>query len=386
MEVIVLLYLAILLVVAKMFGEIADKLGASSLVGEVIAGILLGPVLGIVVLPNDINAALAPFVGLGMLFLLFLSGLATKFEDMKGELYIGGIITIAGGVLTAAASFLFGLFFFNDLMIAIFIAIALISSSTVVAVRSLQNIGEQNSLIGKRILAIMLIDDVMAMTALAIMMMYVNSGSILMFDIVKLILVIAGFIGVVLAVGPKISDKVFSKLHKFQDEEIVFSVALVFLLIISSISGMLGLATVTGAFLAGIILNNINYVDTDIVPKVKTIGYGFFIPLFFAYIGLSLKLDAILSSAFIIILLTAITILTKFSAGAFFTKYLGIKKHERMIIGASMIPRADYSLVIASIALSIGMITANIYSIVIAVVLITILVTPIIMKEVKWMR
>jgi len=385
MDVIILLYIALLLVVAKFFGEIVNKIGISSLVGEVFAGILLGPILGVVVLPNDINAQLAPFVGLGMLFLLFLSGLSTRFEDMKGDLYVGGIITVIGGVLTAVAGFLFGLFFFNDIMISIFIAVALISSSTVVAVRSLENIGEQNSYIGKRVLAIMLIDDVMAMTALAIMMMYVSSGKIFMFDIFKLILVIAGFIGVVLALGPKVSDKIFSRLHKFEDDEIIFSIALVFLLIIASISGMLGLATVTGAFLAGVILNNIQYVN-ELVPKIKTIGYGFFIPLFFAYIGLALKLDAILSSIFIVLLLAVITILTKFSAGAFFSKYLGIKKHERMIIGASMIPRADYSLVIANVALSIGMITANIYSIVVAVVLITIVITPVIMKEVKWMR
>ena len=385
MDVIILLYIALLLVVAKFFGEIVNKIGISSLVGEVFAGILLGPILGVVVLPNDINAQLAPFVGLGMLFLLFLSGLSTRFEDMKGDLYVGGIITVIGGVLTAVAGFLFGLFFFNDIMISVFIAVALISSSTVVAVRSLENIGEQNSYIGKRVLAIMLIDDVMAMTALAIMMMYVSSGKIFMFDIFKLILVIAGFIGVVLALGPKVSDKIFSRLHKFEDDEIIFSIALVFLLIIASISGMLGLATVTGAFLAGVILNNIQYVN-ELVPKIKTIGYGFFIPLFFAYIGLALKLDAILSSIFIVLLLAVITILTKFSAGAFFSKYLGIKKHERMIIGASMIPRADYSLVIANVALSIGMITANIYSIVVAVVLITIVITPVIMKEVKWMR
>ncbi|MFH1420663.1 MAG: cation:proton antiporter [Candidatus Aenigmatarchaeota archaeon] len=382
MDATILIGIAVLLLAAKIFGEAAARLRISPIVGEIFAGIVVGPLFHLI----NIGSQFGDLLSFGILFLLFLSGLSSRIEDIKNEAYTGVALCIAGGALSAVLGYAFGMIFFQDQLTAVFIAVAIISSSTAVAVRSMVDIGEIETANGKKVLAVMMSDDVMAVAALAILTAYITSGNIVFDDATKLVLMILGFFIVLASVGTKIVNKLVSIGQKMRDEQAIFSLALVVLFIVAAISEKIGVAAVTGAFLAGLILSKNSFVSPVIVPKVKTIGYGLFIPLFFAYTGMSVDLNALHAFIVPILVLTVLAIAGKLVGVLLTGRYFGIKKRELFIIGTAMVPRGEYALVISQIALTVGAISRDVFSIVMGVVLLTIIATPLLMQLAKRKR
>lgn len=378
-ETILLLNIALLLIVAKIFGEIAERLKISAMVGEVVAGLMLGPIL-LVVMPNEFLEQLASF---GILFLLFLIGLSTHYEQVKKDIYTGSFLAISGTMLSLVFGFVAGWLIFDSIEVGIFIGIAILSTSTAITIRSLIDAGELHTRVYEMALAIDMADEVIAILALSLLTTFFTLGGVQIGEIVALFFIILGLIVVIMSAGAKIVGRTLSLVQKMRDEQILVAVPLVIVFLVAFISESVGVAGVTGAFLAGMMLSQSHLTKPSILPKMKTLGYGFFIPLFFAYSAVILDLSALIEFWWLILLLVVLGIAAKAFGVGFVSRYYGLRGREQRLLAASMIPRGEYSIVIAQIALSAAIITATLYTIIIAFVIITILITPIILRILK---
>lgn len=381
-EIVLLLDIALILLVAKVFGEIAERLKVSSLVGEVFAGVLLGPIL-LIVQPNAFLEQIASF---GIIFLLFIIGLNTRFEDIKKDTYKAGVLAALGAGFSFIAGFAIGLSIFNSFNTGIFLGIAMLSTSTAITLRALVDAGEIKTRIYEMAVSINMADEVIAILALSLLTTYFTYGTVQLWTILGLFLAVLGFIIVIMTAGTNIITRFLSLFKLAQDEYMFVSIPLVIAFIVAFISQQVGIAAVTGAFLAGMTMSKSRLTESVILPNVKIIGYGFFIPLFFAYSAVMFDINTIYSAWPVILLFLVLGAVAKLIGIGYFSKTLKFDSREQMMLGIGMIPRGEYSIVITQIALGAGIITNNIYTIVISFVVLSILITPILMKLVMRQR
>lgn len=370
------LSLGVLLFVTKIFGELAEKIGFSSIAGEVIAGILLGPSVLNLVVANDSIEVISM---LALLLLFFIAGLSIAFEEIL-DVYKSIIIAIFSGSLSFFLSFLVSKLFGFDTLASLVIGIAMISTSIGVSVRTLTEIGEIYSKSAKTMISASFSDDILVILALSLLFAYVNINSISNFSLLKVFLIVIGFYVIILNLGVFISKKLTSFFASMKDEQALISMALVTMFIVSILAEKLNIIAVTGAFLAGMMLAKSEYAQSSIIPKAKVIGYGFLIPIFFAYIGLKVELSALSSGFFLLIAIFLAELIGKYLGGYLGAKFTGMENSDSIKIGAGLIPMGEYTLVTAILALTTGIIQIEIYSILVSIVLLTTFVTPRILK------
>lgn len=379
MIVTLLLSIAALLFLAKILGEFTERIGLSTLLGEILAGVILGSILHFVS-PGE---TLGEIATIGIVLLMFILGTSVKFEEIKPNIYSASFLAIAGGMFSFVAGLVLGVFIFNDLMIGIFIGIAILSTSTPSTLRILHESGEFNTRHGKMIVTMDLADTVLAILAFAAFLTYININAIIINDLTKLFFLIIGFMILIITIGTKASSRMEKHLNRLHDPDIFMSMALVFVFIIAAISEQIGLAAITGAFLAGMMLSNNKMTEPRILPKMKVLGFGFLIPLFFAYSAIVFEFSTLFSYGLIIISLVIVGVFAKLIGCGYLAKNFGFKTREWLMMGVGMVPRGAVNIVIAQVALTQGVINSSIYTIIITFTLITIILTPILFKIVR---
>lgn len=374
----ILLDIALILLAAKILGEITERVGVSSLVGEVLAGLILGPIL-LVVQPSNFLDNLAAF---GILFLMFLMGLHTNFEDIKKDAYKGGVLAVISTGLGFIGGFAIGMFVFNDIIIAVSIGVAILSSSTAIALRSLLDVGEVKTRVYDIALATELADEIIAILALSLLITYFTYGAVQIWTVIALFFAILGFFVAIMTAGAKIVSKFLNAFKIMKDENILISIPLVIIFFVAFLSEQVGIAGVTGAFLAGMAMSKSGVTEGVIEPKIKVIGYGFFIPLFFAYSAVISDIHAIFTSVYVVLMLVVVIIAASLVGIGYMSRFYKLDMKERLMLGASVVPRGEYAIVVSQVALAAAIITREVYSIIIAAVLITIIVTPLLLRAI----
>lgn len=375
-DVIILLDLAIILVVAKVFGEIAERVKIDPLVGEILAGLLVGPVL-LWVHPSEFIEQMA-FIGI--IFLMFLLGLSTRFDDFKKDIYAGSALAIGGAALSFIGGFVIGEVVFNSFNIGLFLGVAMISTSTAIPIKALIDMGEFRTKVGQMLVVISMADDIIAILGVSLLATYFTVGTIQLWQSVALFFAMLGFILFVLTAGSRASDRALSIFQRMRDEQILITIPIIIVFILAFISQRVGVAAITGAFLAGMAMSRSVYNEPIIAPKIKTIGYGLFIPIFFAYSALIIQLDKLMSYWWLIIILLAVGIVAKVIGSGWTARFYGFRGREQGIIAIGMIPRGEYGIIVSQIALGLGVITGELYAAVIGFVVLTIIATPIAMR------
>lgn len=368
-----LLSMGLLLLFAKIFGELAERLGVASLVGEIAAGIFLGPLVGI--------AALGPFMSvvitLGTIFLLFYSGLEVRLEDIKSDLYTASALASLGGLASAGLAFAVGYYFFNDALTAIVIGIVLISTSNGTVFRILEQTGKFRSSIGRMIIATTIADDVVGIIALSFFTSLVLKSSIYFNELFQLLLISLGFYLFILTLGTRVFNGMLGITGLFRDEQIFVALPVSLAFLASLFTENLGLSFATGAFLTGMSMSKSRFASAVIIPKIRTMSQGFLVPLFYAAVGTLLVFKEI-NYALVLLLLAAALLgkLVLFIAGYF----IGLRNNESKLLGVIMTPRGDSNIVFAQIALLLGAISVGIYSTLIFVIIATTLIAPVLLK------
>ena len=366
---------------AKAFGLLARKLRAPQVVGEIVAGLLIGPsVLGLVQLNDFLNVC----AQIGVVMLMFSAGLGTNLRDLlrtgPKALAIacaGVLVPLAGGTLLYQCFYGFSPWGSEKFFTAVFIGVIMTATSVSITVETLKELGKLKTQLGTTILSAAIIDDVIGILVLTFVVGFKNPksnpwqvgfGTIAFFALS----VVVGFIIYKIF---KLVDKRYPRTHRIPILALMLCFGLSYLA-----ERVFGIADITGAYVAGIILCNLR--DSDYIEeKLDINSYMIFGPIFFASIGLKTSIDGItwdlvlFSVAFVLVGLSAKIV----GCGAM-SRLCGFKGKDPLIIGVGMMTRGEVALIVAQRGLSEGMISSVYFTSVILLIIISSIATPIFLK------
>ncbi len=369
-----LLPLAGILILAKLVALLSKQVGLPAVFGELMVGILVGPAVLGFLHETDFLKIVAQ---LGVIMLMFIAGLETDLVLMRKVGKAAFLTASAGVIAPLALGTLAGLAFGLPLFVSLFLGTALTATSVSISAETLQELGKLRTRAGTTILGAAVIDDVMGVIILALVLGE-TSGSNIVFPLVKMVI----FFGVAIIVGIKFLPWINRHLVKWHShtEEAVLAVVLALALVYSWAAEELGgVAAITGAYLLGVLLSRLE-IKTRLEKGVHSIGYGFFIPIFFVDIGLQANFAGLMSAAALTLVVAALAVVSKI-IGCGLGAWAGrLKRSEAVIVGVGMISRGEVALVIAALGLGEGLISINIFSIIIFMTVFTTLVTPLLLK------
>ncbi len=383
--------LFILFLAAKVAGAAFARLGQPAVIGELLAGVLIGPhALGlagtadpalVALFHGDAAAAqeatnlvLDLLAELGVIVLLFFVGLETRLSDLLGV----GRRAVLVGVLGVLAPFAagYGLLTLRGAApaTALFVAAALVATSTGITARVLRDLGVLHATEARIILGAAVIDDILAMIILATVSQLGPRGTVDPLDIGLIAAQAVGFTLFVALLGVRAISRFQTHLERLPLANAPLVLALALMLGLATLATRVGLAAIIGAFLAGLVLAQAKerYALEDAALPI----YEFLVPFFFVIMGTrvdpALFLDArIIGDA---LLLTAVAVLAKLlGAGA---GGLGLGLRSAALIGTGMVPRGEVGLIVASLGLSRGLIAAEFFSVVVVMSILTTLIVP----------
>lgn len=372
-----LLDIALILTLTKALGLFSKKISLPPVVGALIAGILLGPIGINVIEPTSTITALAE---IGVIVLMFQAGLETDIDELKESGLAAFIIAVIGVVVPLAGGFLVAKAFNPDMMENIFIGVILTATSVSITVQTLQEMGKLKGRVGTSILGAAIIDDVLGVVLLSVI---TSIGSASGSGITSVFMTIGKLVAFILIAGIG-GVFVYRFFHWIEERGMrrrripVFAFA--FCLFLSFFAELFGIADITGAYMAGVILCRTNAHDY-INRKVECVSYMLITPIFFANIGLKTTVSG-MSSAIIIftILLCIVAVLSKMIGCGIGAKICGYTGKEALQIGVGMISRGEVALIVAEKGLKVGIMPPELFSPIVIVVVITTLLTPILLR------
>jgi Kef-type K+ transport system membrane component KefB len=376
--------LSIILLSAKMAGYLSVRFGQPSVLGELLVGILLGPsiinLLNLSFIEHELAETVAKLGELGVLLLMFLAGLELHFDEMKRNLRVAVFAGLMGVVWPVLLGWGVGLLFGLDQSASIFLGLTLGATSVSISAQTLIELKALRSRVGLSLLGAAVFDDILIILLLSVFLALQGGGggtSDILLIIVRMILFLVLSIMFGLWALPWIIRR-FSSLPVSQG---LLTISLVIMLAYGIASEYLGgMAAITGAFLAGLMLAR-THEKERIESGMHALAYGLFVPIFFVNIGLSINLREFQLQA---LLFTIVVILVAISGkwlGSGWGAWLGgLSKHESIQLGAGMISRGEVGLIVASVGVKDKLVSAEEFSAIVVMVLITTLVTPPILR------
>lgn len=378
--------LALILLSTKLFGLLTKRFNMPQVVGALLAGVILGPaVLGVM----SETAFIKEVAEIGVIVLMFCAGMETDIQELKNSGKASFIIAVAGVLVPIAGGFAVAYFFNRPGMIEsdatgtvflqnMFIGVILTATSVSITVETLKEIGKLKTSSGNAILGAAIIDDILGIIALTIITSMADSSV----NIVNVLLKIVAFFAFSAVVGYlfyKFYAHWFEKSGKGMHRHSI--VVFVFCLLMSYVAEeWFGVADITGAFIAGLIIS-CTQKTKYVAAKFDTLSYLLLSPVFFASIGLKVVLPNMNGTLVLFAtLLTLVAVLTKIigcGLGAKLCKYSG---KDCIRIGVGMISRGEVALIVASKGEAVGLMGTNFLGPIVIVVLITTIVTPILLK------
>ncbi len=377
-----LLSIVLILIFTKIGGIISRKLKMPEVLGALIAGVILGPVVLNVVQYDDNIKLLS---NLGVIMLMFLAGLETNVEEFKKAGLSSLIIAVAGIILPLVLGTLGAYMFFDNFWENIFVGVILTATSVSITVETLKELGKLNTRAGINILGAAVIDDILGLILISIVLAVAQtsgsstgiSGTLsIVYVFIKIILFcLFSIIGVIYL--PKYINK-FTNYIKPSREFLTFSIA--FAILIAYIAEVLGIAAITGAYICGLMLSSLTHKEY-LERNIKAISSGFLSLIFFASVGIEANLKGLNTEVFFITLVMfTIAVVGKVIGCGGAARLLKMSKSESIQIGAGMISRGEVAIITANIGLQKGIISEEIFLPTLIVVILTTIITPILLK------
>ncbi|MCT4592752.1 MAG: cation:proton antiporter [Anaeromicrobium sp.] len=366
-----LLHIGIILLGAQIGGIISRRLRQPVVLGQIIVGILLGINL---IEKTELVSQLAE---IGVIFLMFIAGLEADVDELKASGKSSTAIAILGVVvpmgLVSGAAYLMG----QSMASSIILGLISIATSVSISVQTLKEIGFLRSKQGIAILGAAIIDDIIGiiLLTLTIGMVRPNAHSGVFSVIIKIIT----FFIITFVLGYIIIKVVLKIHHKFNLRRVIVSYSLIFCLLLAYLSEDLGVAAVTGAYFAGVILSMTPY-RHKISHDIQIVSDSFFTPIFFVSIGLGVELNELGYGILFSLILVLLGIIGKIFGCGFGARATGFSLRESLQVGIGMVPRAEVSIIIANLALSLNLIGDKEFSSAIVLVVATTLMTPSLLK------
>jgi Kef-type K+ transport system membrane component KefB len=388
-----LLALVILLPVAKVAGWLVEKLGQPAVLGELLAGMLLGnlSLVGLHALDYlKTDLGLEILSGLGVILLLFEVGLDSSLADLLKVGLSSFIVATIGVVLPFGFGWMVSSFLLSEhsLYVHAFIGATLCATSVGITARVLQDINKIHTREAKIILGAAVIDDVLGLVVLAIITGLIigtrTGASLTTTSIIWLITKVATFLAGSILLGVFFLPRVVRQVAKAKSKGMLFTFALAFCFLLSYLSTLIGLAAIVGAFAAGLILEGVPFQDflhederspEDMLHPLST----FLVPLFFLSMGIKIDLASLLRVEVIglALALTFVAIIGKQACG-----WGAVEKGlNRLSIGLGMVPRGEVGLIFAGVGLTLNVdgeriLDESTFAAILVMVMITTLITP----------
>ena len=354
----ILLDCGIILFATKAVGMITRKLGLPQVVGMILAGLLVGPALfvhtafpGLIHPTAEEMNVLKSFSQIGVVFILFSSGLETDFREMKRSGIAATCIAFAGVAVPILFGTVVSLLFMgglhaaadhDKLMNALFIGCILSATSVGITVETLRELGKLNTRIGTTVLSAAIIDDVIGIVVLSILTGLSGGGSILV-----TLLRVAGFFFFTAIAGwiLRRAFRLLVRIYPHKRRTSIFAFAACFFFAYAA-EKFFGIAAITGAYMAGLMLSGLG--DTKFVDrKVIVSGYMFFTPMFFAYIGISADFSGFtLGSMWFVLGFVAAGIIGKIAGCGAVARCFRYNRRDSAAAGVGMIARGEVALAV----------------------------------------
>lgn len=373
--------LAIIIIFAKLFGIGARRIKVPQVVGEIIAGLIIGPsLLGWV----DNTAFIGQMAEIGVILLMFSAGLGTDIKELKKTGPIAFLIACAGVFVPLVCGTAYYMIFYGigslsspEFIEAVFVGTIMTATSVSITVETLRELGFIKSRVGTTVMAAAIIDDVIGIIVLTFVISFRDSS-------VKLSAVcFRTFMFFIFAIGVGFLTY---KLFQFIDQKYphtrripIAGLALCFAMAYIA-EEMFGIADITGAYVAGIILCSIS--DSDYIARKMDINsYMLFGPIFFASIGLKTDLaDFSASLLWFSVGFVLVALLAKIIGCSIMAKICRFSLHESLICGVGMMTRGEVALIVSQKGLSVGLISPVYFSSVILLILVSSITTPVLLK------
>lgn len=386
--------LLILLVVAKVFGEIFERFKQPAMIGEILAGIIVGPsLLNLVHRTEDIKV----ISELGIFLLVIIAGLEIDLDDilksLKGRNIIISLMAFFVPIFSGIAV---GYYFDKGIMTTVFIGLCVAITALPVSIRILMDLGKINSYIGKKIISVAIFDDVLALTILGLIlnikdteMSVVDVMKNASISLLKLILFVA-ILYAAYSMIKKLSNRenyLERELNRIllilRGKESLYAIFFVFVLTFSTITESLGLHFIIGAFFASMLISEklVGKKHLDSFHNTTNgLAMGFLAPIFFAGIGLEFNITSIQNIALLLSVIL-VSYISKIFGGFLGGKLAGLNTKTSITLGIGLNARGIMELVIANIAYKAGLINSEIFSILVIMGVLTTLSTPIMLKK-----
>ncbi|MGI8897840.1 MAG: cation:proton antiporter [Pyrinomonadaceae bacterium] len=367
----ILLALFLMLLAAKLAAELFERLRQPAVVGEILAGVLIGPsVLGLVA-PSEFVSMLAE---IGVIFLLFSVGLETKPSSIFQVGKTAVLVAVLGVVLPFFGGWLLMRLWGATSISSLFVGTALVATSVGITARVLAGLQLLNTRVARIILGAAVIDDILGLLVLSVVSS-TSAGTINYWELGTTALLAIGFTAFVALIGARVVTRVAPRIHNLRISESLFIAGLVLCLGLAVAVSFIGIAAIIGAFLAGMALAEATEGDERLHTQTNGV-MEFLVPFFLVNIGMQLQLSVFRdwSLVWLALAVTLVALVTKLigcGAGAW---SLGLKRAAQ--VGVGMMPRGEVGIVVAQIGLSLGVIDARLYAVVLFMAVATTLIAP----------
>ena len=373
--------LAIIIIAAKVCGIAARKLKAPQVVGMIIAGLLIGPSMLGLVEQTDFISQMAE---IGVILLMFSAGLETDLKELVKTGPVATLIACAGVFVPLVLGAVLYMMFYGwaavgteEFYKAVFIGCIMTATSVSITVQALRELGYLKGRVGTTILSAAIIDDVIGIIVLTFVIGFKNPdsnpGKVILNTVLFFVLAIIG--GIITYKLFKMLDNKYPHTRRIPIASLAFCFALAYIA-----EKYFGIADITGAYVAGIVLCSIQ--DSHYIEeKVDINSYMLFGPVFFASIGLKTSIEG-LDSAMILfsISFVVVALVAKIIGCGLMSRLCGFKGMDCLKIGVGMMTRGEVALIVAQKGLSVGLMSAQYFTAVILLIIVSSISVPIILK------
>lgn len=379
--------LALMFAGGKLLGEIAERIGQPAVLGELLAGVLLGRTLLGIVPADGLGADYIYFLAeLGVVLLLFEIGLETDLKQMFQVGPASFSVASVGVALPFLLGFLYWMFVPHITVAssgtpaatAIFVGATLTATSVGITARVLSDLGVMDSKEARIIIGAAVIDDIIGLVILSVVTGIAAGASVSLLGISKVAVIAVGFLVGGVMLGRFVAPRLFNLIVRMRVRHVLLAFAMAFVLLMAALATLAGSALIIGAFAAGLILSGVDQFDI-IEREVKPVA-GIFSPIFFVYVGSSVDFGllnpfrpgagGVLGMA---LALTVVALIGKIVAGW----AAPWEKVNRLAIGVGMIPRGEVGLIFADIGRRSGLLGAELFSAILLMVIVTTFVAPV---------
>lgn len=390
------LVLVAMLAVAKALGELAERMHQPAVLGELLAGVVLGAsVLGVIPEAGSLAEIIRILAEVGVAILLFEIGLETDLREMTR---VGGSATMVAAV-GVATPFLLGFLYWwivqpaigthppgiTETMVAIFIGATLTATSVGITARVLTDLGRIHTAEARVIIGAAVVDDVLGLVILAIVSGLAAGATLTILGIATTFAVAAGFLVAAVIIGNLAAPRLFGFIDRLRVRGVLVVAAFCFALLFAALAAFAHSAMIIGAFAAGIVLSSTNQFDL-IEERIKPVA-DIFTPLFFVSVGASVNVallipgteDFSLAVVGVGAALVVIAVIGKFVSG-YSVGWTKKNPLDHATIGIGMIPRGEVGLIFADLGLSRGILSREVFSAILIMVMVTTFITPPMLK------